>query len=158
MADVVIAPVVPPVVLAGRGKPGGRSDGSLRRRPLPLPDLPTPRVGTLVYGVAALDASGRIADSGVVRALGWVPGTRLHIHAGAGLVVLRADRQGVFTVTGQGHLRLPAAARQWCGLTAGDRVLLAACPADRLLVVHPPAAVDAMVVPVHAAVLGGGRP
>ncbi|MEU1886476.1 hypothetical protein ABZ491_13510 [Micromonospora rifamycinica] len=37
--------------------------------------------------MAALDASGRIADSGVVRALGWVPGTRLHIHEGAGLVV-----------------------------------------------------------------------
>ncbi len=59
----------------------------------------------MVYGVAALDASGRIADSGVVRALDWVPGTRLHIHEGAGLAVLRADRQGVFTVTGQGHLR-----------------------------------------------------
>ncbi|MFJ8686752.1 hypothetical protein [Micromonospora wenchangensis] len=74
--------------------------------------------------MAALDAGGRIADSGVVRALGWVPGTRLHIHEGAGLVVLRADRQGVFTVTGQGHLLLPAAVRQWCGLAAGDRVLL----------------------------------
>ncbi|GGM67957.1 hypothetical protein GCM10011608_61480 [Micromonospora sonchi] len=49
------------------------------------------------------------------------------------------------------------AVRQWCGLTAGDRVLLAASPADGLLVVHPPAALDAMVVAVHADVLGGGQ-
>ena len=68
-----------------------------------------------------------------------------------------AGPQGVFTVTGQGHLHLPAAVRHWCGLTAGDRVLLAANPADGLLVLHPPAALDAMVVAVHADVLGGGQ-
>lgn len=81
-------------------------------------------------GLAALDASGRVADSGIVCALDCVPGTRLHIHEGASLVVVRADRQGVFPVTGHAHL--PAAVREWCELTASDRVLLV-----RLLVAHP---------------------
>ncbi|MER5702785.1 AbrB/MazE/SpoVT family DNA-binding domain-containing protein [Micromonospora sp. NPDC002296] len=112
----------------------------------------------MVYGLAALDASGRIADRTIVRALGRRSGTRLHIHEGAGLIVVREDGQGVFTVTGQGHLLLPATVRHWCGLTAGDRVLLAANPADRLLVVHPPAALDAMIFQLHAAVLGGDLP
>ncbi|MGC9670899.1 hypothetical protein ACNTMW_30680 [Planosporangium sp. 12N6] len=55
------------------------------------------------------------------------------------MVFVTADRQGVFGLTGQGHLRLPVTARRWCGPAAGDRVLLAADPADGLLVVYPPA-------------------
>ncbi|MET7704626.1 hypothetical protein [Micromonospora sp. NPDC005413] len=112
---------------------------------------------TMVYGLAAIDISGRIADRTIIRALGWAPGTRLHIREGSGVIVVRLDRQGVFTVTGQGHLHLPSAVRHWCGLTAGGRVLLAANPPEGLLVVHPPAALDAMVVAVHAGVLGGGQ-
>ncbi|BCJ61684.1 hypothetical protein Jiend_51060 [Micromonospora endophytica] len=111
----------------------------------------------MVYGVAVIDVSGRIADRTIIRTLGWTPGTRLHIRECSGLIVVRVDREGVFTVTGQGRLHLPVAVRQWCGLTAGDRVLLAASPADGLLVVHPPAALDAMVMSVHAVVLGGGQ-
>ncbi len=136
-----------------RQQPGG----ARRRPPLPLPVLPAPRAGTMVYGVAAIDVSGRIADRTIIRTLGWAPGTRLHIRECSGVIVIRLDRQGVFTVTGQGRLHLPVTVRQWCGLTAGDRVLLAASPADGLLVVHPPAALDAMVMAVHADVLGGGR-
>ncbi|MEU4398261.1 hypothetical protein [Micromonospora orduensis] len=65
----------------------------------------------------------------IIRALEWGPGTRLHIREGSGVIVVRLDGQGVFTVTSQGHLHLPAAVRHWCGLAAGDRVLLAANPA-----------------------------
>jgi bifunctional DNA-binding transcriptional regulator/antitoxin component of YhaV-PrlF toxin-antitoxin module len=42
-------------------------------------------------------------------------------------------------------VNLPAAARHACGIAPGDRVLLAAEPADGILVVHPLAALDAMV-------------
>ena len=65
------------------------------------------------------------------------------------------DRQGVFRLTGQGHLRLPATVRHWCALLPGDRVLLAANPGQGRLVVHPPAALDAMITQFHACVLGG---
>ncbi|MEV0001490.1 AbrB/MazE/SpoVT family DNA-binding domain-containing protein [Micromonospora sp. NPDC050980] len=124
---------------------------------MPLPVLPSPRAGTMVYGLAAIDNSGRIADRAVIRALGWASGSRLHIREGGGVIVVRLDRQGVFTVSGQGHLHLPAAVRHWCGLTVGDRVFLAASPSEGLLVVHPPAALDAMVVAAHAEALGGGQ-
>lgn len=109
----------------------------------------------MVYGLAAIDSSGRIAHRTVIRARGWGPGMRLHIREGSGVIVVRLDGQGVFTVTGQGHVHLPAAVRHWYGITAGDRVLLTANPADGLLVVHPPVALDALVVALHADVLGG---
>lgn len=80
---------------------------------------------------------------------------RLDIRHGGGAIVVRRDSRGVFAVTGQGHLSLPAAVRHWCGIEAGERVLLAADPAANLLVVYPPAIVDAMVARVERTVLGG---
>jgi bifunctional DNA-binding transcriptional regulator/antitoxin component of YhaV-PrlF toxin-antitoxin module len=66
-----------------------------------------------------------------------------------------AAPHGVFRVAGQGFLFLPAPVRHWCGLAPGDRVLLVADPGAGWLVVHPPAAVDAMVGAAHEAVWGG---
>ncbi|WFE52964.1 AbrB/MazE/SpoVT family DNA-binding domain-containing protein [Micromonospora sp. WMMD1155] len=156
VADVTVAPLIPPLTPPARSQGTDRRLGAaLRRPPLPLPDLPTPRAGSTVYGLAAIDVSGRIADRMIVRALGWACGTRLHIHESAGLIVVRLDPQGVFTLTGQGHLHLPAAVRKWCGLKPGDRLLLAADPDGGVLVVHPPAALDAVVAQIHTAALGG---
>jgi len=122
---------------------------------LPVPRLAALRDRSMVYGTAAVDCNGRVAEATVIGALGWAPGTRLNICESGGLVLVTADRQGVFAMTSQGHLRLPATVRHWCGLAAGDRVLLAADPAQGLLVVHPPAALDVMIVQFHAGVLGG---
>jgi hypothetical protein len=122
---------------------------------LPVPRLVEARACATVYGLATIDCHGRIADRAVVGALGWAPGTRLGIRECGGLVLVTADREGVFSVTGQGHVRLPATVRRWCGLVTGDRVLLAADPARGVLVVHPPAALDAMIGQVHATVLAG---
>jgi hypothetical protein len=58
-----------------------------------------------VYGLAAVDCRGRVADRAVVHALGWTPGTRLDIRETRGLPVIRTDTHGVFSVTTQGHLR-----------------------------------------------------
>jgi hypothetical protein len=123
---------------------------------LPVPQLPSVRPRSTVYGLAAIDCNGRVADTTVIRSLSWAPGIRLDIRECGGLVLVRADRRGVFRVTGQGYLRLPATVRHWCGLVPGDRVLLAADPDEGLLVVHPPAALDAMVSQFHGEVLGGG--
>jgi hypothetical protein len=152
MTGVVVSPLVPPVATPDR------PDGAIARagrRPLPVARLAVTRLRSTVYGLAAVDDRGRVADHAVVAALGWGSGTRLDVHESGGLVLIRADRQGVFSVTGQGHLRLPATVRHWCGLVPGDRVLLAADPDQGLLVVHPPAALDAMVGQFHANVLGG---
>jgi bifunctional DNA-binding transcriptional regulator/antitoxin component of YhaV-PrlF toxin-antitoxin module len=122
---------------------------------LPLAALVTIRDRGIVYGLAAVDSRGRVADHHVMAALGWAAGTRLDIRERSGLILVRANRQGVFSMTSQGHLRLPATVRQWCRLAPGDRVMLTADPADGLLVVHPPATLDVMIMQFHASVLGG---
>ncbi|SCL19879.1 hypothetical protein GA0074692_0726 [Micromonospora pallida] len=127
----------------------------MKRPPLPLARLAARRAASTVYGLATLDSRGRVADRTAMGALGWAPGRRLDIREHAGLIIVAADQQGVFAVTKEGHLRLPAVVRQWCGLAAGDRVFLVAEPDASRLVVHPPAALDAMIARAHAAALGG---
>ncbi len=90
-----------------------------------------------------------------MKVLDWAPGLRLNIREHRGLIVVSADEQGIFKVTKEGHLRLPAVVRQWCGLAAGDRVLIVAEPACRRLVVHPPAKLDVMISQAHDAAFGG---
>ncbi|MDG4811185.1 AbrB/MazE/SpoVT family DNA-binding domain-containing protein [Micromonospora sp. WMMD1120] len=72
-----------------------------------------------------------------------------------GLIVVSADEQGVFKVSKDGYVRLPAVVRQWCGLAAGDRVLVVAESASNCLVVHPPAKLDEMIGQAHDAIFGG---
>jgi bifunctional DNA-binding transcriptional regulator/antitoxin component of YhaV-PrlF toxin-antitoxin module len=138
--------------------PAGAPSGAVTaRRRLPLPTLHPPHSTGLVYGLAAVDDRGRIADRAVVAALGWAPGTRLDIRERQGLLVIRRDAHGVFTVTKQGHPRLPAAVRHRCGLVVGDRVLLAADPHRDLLIVYPPAVLDAVLSRQHTELLDGPR-
>ena len=139
----IISPVVP--ALPGFGVPVAASDAAvapLVRRPLPLPSLISGRTSTVVYGLAALDERGRIADRVVLRALGWSAGQRLVIGEIGGVLTVHADPMGAYQVTGQGHLRLPAPLRHRYGLAAADRVLLAADPTRSQLTVYPPAALD----------------
>ncbi|MET7948986.1 AbrB/MazE/SpoVT family DNA-binding domain-containing protein [Micromonospora sp. NPDC005324] len=102
-----------------------------------------------------LDSRGRIADRTAMRELQWAPGQPLNIREHRGLIVVSADKQGVFKVTKYGFVRLPAVVRQWCGLAAGDRVFIVAEPASNRLVVHPPAKLDEMIGQAHDAVFGG---
>jgi hypothetical protein len=144
----------------GPPRRGGRSGAAPSaaappRRRLPLPGVPALRSTATGYGLAAVDCRGRIADRVVLRALGWAPATGLDIREAHGLLVITVDRRGGFRVTGQGHLRLPAAVRRWCGLVAGDRVLLAADLTEGALVVHPPAVLDAMITRFWADARGG---
>jgi bifunctional DNA-binding transcriptional regulator/antitoxin component of YhaV-PrlF toxin-antitoxin module len=122
-----------------------RSTSTHRRRPLPLARLVAARVRSTVYGLTAVDARGRVADQTVVRALGWQPGDRLTIQVTTDVITVVADPGGPLAVSGQGRVHLPAAARHACAIRAGDRVLLAAEPADGVLVVHPLASLDAML-------------
>lgn len=124
-------------------------------RTLPLAAAPERRATGRVYGMSVMDGRGRIADIMVVRALGWTPQTRLGMRERGGLLIIGADADGVFRLTGEGHLRLLAAVRRWCGIHSGDRLLLVAEPELGRLVVHPPAALDAIVTAHHDVVIGG---
>ena len=115
---------------------------ALARAPLPLPSLITRRASPTVYGLAAIDDRGRLADRAVMRALSWSAGLCLDIRETRRLLAIRPQDHGELQVTGQGHLRLPALLRHRCGLQAGDRVLLVASPSQRQLTIYPPVAID----------------
>jgi hypothetical protein len=153
VVTAVLAPVIPPPSAALRGR---RSSPAAPRQPLPLAPLAPRPDTTAVYGLAAVDSTGRVVDRAITQALGWTPGTRMHIRINGGLIVVDADPHGVFAMSGQGHVRLPARVRHWCRLATGDRVLLVADPAIQRLVVHPPAALGAMIAVAHAEALGRG--
>ncbi len=131
---------------------------SQARRPLPVPalnDAGSLRAADTAYALSAVDKSGRVADRSIVRALGWMPGTRLDIREQAGIIVARQAPDAVHCIDDRGHLHLPLAVRRWCHLTAGDRVLVAAHRATGVLVAHPLAVLNELLAGVHAAAAGG---
>ncbi len=114
-----------------------------------------PRPGQPVYGVATMDNRGRLIDSVVQRALGWVAHVQLDIREHGGVILVRADRHGAFCVSNDGYLRLPPTVRRCCGLAPGDRVVLAANADANLLTVYPTAVLDALLASPAAALVGG---
>lgn len=65
--------VIDPVVFPTTAVCDGRSPiAAATHRTLPLPTAPTPRTTTAVYGMAAVDCRGRVADRAVLAALGWM--------------------------------------------------------------------------------------
>jgi bifunctional DNA-binding transcriptional regulator/antitoxin component of YhaV-PrlF toxin-antitoxin module len=145
-----VAPVIPWSARASAGEKRGAS----RVRPLPLAQPPART--DVVYGLGRIDASGRIADRAVTTALGWSSGDRLTITSEAGVVIVRRDPGGLVTMPSRPCVVIPAALRSRCGLHAGDRVLLAAIPAEDTLAAYPLAIVDEAIRSHHAALTGPG--
>ncbi|MER5337341.1 hypothetical protein [Micromonospora sp. NPDC002717] len=129
--------------------------------PAPMPELPPPLpaarepVDDIVFDAARPDADGRVAARALLRALGWPSGHRLHIDVTDGLLLITSAPDGTHAVGARGALPLPVAARQMCGITSQQVVLLAAVPARDLLVVHSSNTITRLLADLHAAVLGG---
>jgi hypothetical protein len=129
-----LAPVIPSsAVLAARQ----RARSAARRRlplarPVPVPSLPQ----DVIYRTGRIDSSGRVADQGVLAALGWAGGDLLTLTAEAGVVTARRDPGGMVTVPERAYLVIPAALRRRCGLEPGDRVLLAGAPSGETLTAY----------------------
>lgn len=99
-----------------------------------------------MYGMAAMDDRGRIADRSVMTTtLGWSPGTVVEAAVDRGTLVITSATTGSMTITAQGFLRLPAPIRHQLGLRPGDRVLLAGDPYSAQLRLYPPATLDALL-------------
>ena len=146
MSAAIISPVIPPLLPRDSDRVAGVPGVvSMARRSLPLPSLIMRRTTGIVYGLAAVDDRGRLAARMIMQALGWSAGLGLDISETDGRLVICPREHGAFHVTGQGHLRIPAALRHRCGLIPGDRVLLAADPLRRQLVAYPPGALDALI-------------
>jgi hypothetical protein len=111
-----------------------------------------------VYGLAILDRYGRLADRSVLRSLHWGPGHPLAMTLVAGSVLVVAHDDATVRVGNDGYLRLPVGVRRACRLTAGDRVLLVAEPTTGRLLLHPPAALGALLDAHHADILRGATP
>jgi hypothetical protein len=152
-----LAPVIPsPGVPASRQR---ARPAAARRLPLACP-VPAPSAPEgVVYGIARLDASGRICERAIIAALGWADGDLLTFTAGAGVVAARRDPVGMVTLPASAYITIPAALRRRCGMKAGDQVLLAALPDQDSLAAYSLAVVD-QAIRAHDAFLHaqGGRP
>jgi len=148
MTERKIAPLVPPTLARG----SGHQLLANRSAQLPVGELlGRPRAGTLVYGMGRLDSEGRLSNRSTIDALGWTTGDSLNIALVGGSVVVHRDPTGAFVMGTKPYLVLPAALRRRTGLGARDLVLVAADPNHDVLVVHPLAALDAMIATYHAA-------
>jgi bifunctional DNA-binding transcriptional regulator/antitoxin component of YhaV-PrlF toxin-antitoxin module len=140
MTAPLIAHLIPP-----RARPGSREHGrTATARRLPVAAAPVvPAVpDDVLYGFGRMDSSGRVADRAMTSALGWQPGDRLTLAAGAGVVIARRDPGGLVIMPSRPYIVIPAALRRRCGLRPGDRVLLAVFPAEEVLAVYSFAVVD----------------
>jgi bifunctional DNA-binding transcriptional regulator/antitoxin component of YhaV-PrlF toxin-antitoxin module len=136
-------PILP--VIPSPGRPAGTPrvrPGAVRPLPMAGPGAALSVPLDVVYGTGRIDASGRVTDQAIARALGWREGDRLTLTAEPGVVVARLDPRGMVTVPARACLAIPAAARRRCGLRAGDRVLLAAVPGQDILAAYSFAVVD----------------
>lgn len=126
------------------------------RSGLPVPRLVAPGSrDSTYYTVTAIDVWGRLAGRSPLQRLHWQPGLPLAMSITQRVALVIPHRDGRHAVTREGRLRLPASVRRVCCLNAGDRLLLAACPARNFLVAYPMFIVDAMLLAYHAPF--GGR-
>ena len=141
MTGTLIAPVIP---CSAAARPA-RAPAAARTLPLAVPPAlsrPPALPGDVVYGLARVDRSGRVADRTVTRALGWHDGDRLTLTASVGVVTARRDPDGLAVLPPRHCIVIPATLRYRCGLLPGDPVLVAARPAEDTLTAYSLAVVD----------------
>ena len=127
-----LAPVIPSSTVPTARRNARLATG--RALPLARPVRSVPQ--DVVYGIARVDASGRICERAVITVLGWAGGDRLTLTADAGVVTARRDPGGMVTLPARAYIAIPAALRRRCGLEPGDRVLLAGAPAEETLTAY----------------------
>src|SRR4029077_12320444 len=88
------------------------------------------------------DASGRVADRTVTRALGWPDGDPVTPTASHAVVAARRDPYSLAILPPRRYIVIPATLRSRCGLLPGDPVLVAARPAEDTLTAYSLAVVD----------------
>lgn len=147
VGDRIVEAVIPP-----RGPENKKVD---------LRSLPTGSLSLLqnkspvVYGLASVDDRGRIANHATIDALGWTSEDCFDMQVLHGAVVLQKYRGGPFVLARRGSVKIPAPIRHWCAINSGDQVLLAAVPEHDVLLLHPAATLDEMVLEYHTSSIDG---
>lgn len=114
----------------GDGHPNQANSGNsgrMRYRGFPLPDLigKVERLPTY-YCVTPIDDRGRVADRSALRAMQWAALQPIEYVVKSGIVMVTSLESGRWTITRQGHLRLPPSFRLAVGVRPVDRLLIAA--------------------------------
>lgn len=116
-------------------------------RALPVaPVLARPRTSGAYFTATTVDNRGRLADRSPLRVLGWTPKTQVSFKVRPGGVLVAARSSSPYTVTSQGHLRLPAAVRHALRLLPGARVLVIVLPGSDFLAIYTAPALEALVL------------
>ncbi|MEV0027937.1 hypothetical protein [Nocardia sp. NPDC050793] len=119
-----------------------RKAKTLATIPFQFPEaLPRSPIGDFFYATTTLDNRGRLGNKSLFRMMPWTSSDRLTISVERRIPVIRRSRSGPFSIHASGFLYMPAAIRHGCALTAGERILLAAAPAQDVVAVYPPQAV-----------------
>lgn len=143
-------------LVAALSLPRSRPVPAQRTLPLPMTTLPQlPRDGSMLYGIARVDTSGRVAHREISLALGWSPEDHLDVSVIASAIILRQAPDGMLKAPRVPYIVIPASARHRCAITAGDNVLLAAAPDYGTLIVHTMSALDDMLARYHSASTAG---
>ena len=104
----------------------------------------------MLYGIGQVDASGRVADHRIIKALGWQQGRELTVTVASRVIIIQASAGGIHRTPRKPCIVIPATARHQCDIAVGDLVLLAAAPRYGFVVVHTLAALDDMLAQYHA--------
>lgn len=148
----------------------GLSLRDARRSPRPAPATPAPSLAPALVplpippsssapyvAMARVDASGRVQTRDPVDLLGWSRGDALLVTVLETSAVFQRRPDGAVAMTAKPYVVIPAPVRARCFLHAGARVLVAADPAQDVLVVHSPAAVERMLQLFHVQLSGGAQ-
>lgn len=139
-------------VVAALALPASRPASPQPLCPLPMPSLHRLSHDTsMLYDIARVDPSGRVASGAIVEALGWHPGDKLETILSQGAIVIRTTPDGLFSVPHRHRIIIPARAQRRCAIRPGDHVLLAAAPAYGIVLVYPLSAVNDMIAHYHSA-------
>jgi bifunctional DNA-binding transcriptional regulator/antitoxin component of YhaV-PrlF toxin-antitoxin module len=105
----------------------------------------------MLYDIGRVDASGRVANRDIVKALRWQPGDKLETIPSQGAIIIRASSEGRLSVSKRPRIIIPVTARRRHGIRPGDHVLLAAAPDYGIVIVYPPSTLNEMITCYHSA-------
>ncbi|KZM75589.1 AbrB/MazE/SpoVT family DNA-binding domain-containing protein [Nocardia terpenica] len=113
----------------------------------------------VVYGSVLVNHAGRLAERAVLGSLGWVPGTPIRIRPAApslpGVLLVTGGEPGGHAIARNGQLSIPADIRKAIRLHKGDRVLLAAHPDQKRLIIVCQVALADLVAEIRDRIDGG---
>ncbi len=136
----------PPVSLP---QPSAPAPPEVNPLPVPAMRLLAPTTEKYLYSVTTICCHGQLSDRAPTKLLQWQPSRRIHLAVNANAVVAVDDPNGDSHIGREGHLRLPAAIRHQCGITPGDRLLIAVSLERRAMFVYPFSVVDDNLASLH---------